>query len=291
MRRPIPRAAIARCIWASSRRTTRPTSAARRSTRPRRASIRSCCHEQPVFRRPPPSSQRVLLFLVHLPAHTHCLANGLIRSAAVPHDAGVRLPQPRRDTIARATSIPVNLALDTRHRHRDHWHRSRLRRHHRNRQRRHGARRRHHQRHGHPGAPRQPIPPGASAIHYIIDEDLKDAPPLRMVIDRFKARELTGRGQRVEAARGSRSPHRTRSRDRRRIRDGRAGARMGGPSFSPVVAMKPDTACAMKSNDGRSTATARVDSSAPTHRQALTVGLVPQEVTNSRLRRSRGATS
>jgi Exonuclease len=30
------------------------------------------------------------------------------------------------------------------------------------------------------------IPPGASAIHHIIDEDLKDAPLLTEVIDRFK---------------------------------------------------------------------------------------------------------
>ena len=34
--------------------------------------------------------------------------------------------------------------------------------------------------------PGKPIPPGASAIHHIIDEDLKDAPPLSEVIDRFK---------------------------------------------------------------------------------------------------------
>jgi exodeoxyribonuclease X len=32
----------------------------------------------------------------------------------------------------------------------------------------------------------QPIPPGASAIHHIIDEDLKDAPLLPDVIDRFR---------------------------------------------------------------------------------------------------------
>jgi Exonuclease len=34
--------------------------------------------------------------------------------------------------------------------------------------------------------PGKPIPPGASAIHHIIDDDLKDAPPLSEVIDRFK---------------------------------------------------------------------------------------------------------
>ena len=56
-------------------------------------------------------------------------------------------------------------------------HRSRPRRDHRDRQRRHGAGRRHHQRHGHAGAPGKPIPPGASAIHHIIDEDVKNAPP------------------------------------------------------------------------------------------------------------------
>ncbi len=31
--------------------------------------------------------------------------------------------------------------------------------------------------------PGRPIPPGASAIHHIIDQDLKDAPPLTEVID------------------------------------------------------------------------------------------------------------
>jgi DNA polymerase III epsilon subunit-like protein len=33
--------------------------------------------------------------------------------------------------------------------------------------------------------PGKPIPPGASAIHHIIDDDLKDALPLSEVIDRF----------------------------------------------------------------------------------------------------------
>ena len=31
--------------------------------------------------------------------------------------------------------------------------------------------------------PGKPIPPGASAIHHIIDEDVQDAPPLSEVID------------------------------------------------------------------------------------------------------------
>jgi hypothetical protein len=34
--------------------------------------------------------------------------------------------------------------------------------------------------------PGKPIPPGASAIHHIIDEDLKDAPAFSEVIDRFR---------------------------------------------------------------------------------------------------------
>ena len=38
--------------------------------------------------------------------------------------------------------------------------------------------------------PGKPIPPGASAIHHIIDEDLKDAPPLSKVIDRFKGADV-----------------------------------------------------------------------------------------------------
>jgi exodeoxyribonuclease X len=38
--------------------------------------------------------------------------------------------------------------------------------------------------------PGRPIPPGASAIHHIIDEDLKDAPLLLEVIDRFKGADV-----------------------------------------------------------------------------------------------------
>ena len=38
--------------------------------------------------------------------------------------------------------------------------------------------------------PGKPIPPGASAIHHIIDEDLKDAPALSDVIDRFRGADV-----------------------------------------------------------------------------------------------------
>ena len=38
--------------------------------------------------------------------------------------------------------------------------------------------------------PGKPIPPGASAIHHIIDDDLKDAPPLNEAIDRFKGADV-----------------------------------------------------------------------------------------------------
>jgi exodeoxyribonuclease X len=34
--------------------------------------------------------------------------------------------------------------------------------------------------------PNRPIPPAASAVHHIVDEDVKDAPPLAEVIGRFK---------------------------------------------------------------------------------------------------------
>ena len=38
--------------------------------------------------------------------------------------------------------------------------------------------------------PAKPIPPGASAIHHIVDEDVKDAPPLADVIDSFKGADF-----------------------------------------------------------------------------------------------------
>ena len=38
--------------------------------------------------------------------------------------------------------------------------------------------------------PGKAIPPGASAIHHIIDDDLKDAPPLGAVIDRFRGADF-----------------------------------------------------------------------------------------------------
>jgi exodeoxyribonuclease X len=38
--------------------------------------------------------------------------------------------------------------------------------------------------------PGKPIPPGASAIHHIIDEDLKDALALSEVIDRFRGADV-----------------------------------------------------------------------------------------------------
>src|SRR5436190_710636 len=34
--------------------------------------------------------------------------------------------------------------------------------------------------------PGKPIPPGASAVHHIVDEDVQNAPALAEVIDRFK---------------------------------------------------------------------------------------------------------
>ena len=95
----------------------------------------------------------------------------LFVSRASPHD----ILRCRRSHPSLSHGSP---GIDTRHRHRDHRHRSRQRRDDRDRERRHGSRRRHHQRHGHARPPWQPIPPGASAIHHIIDEDLKDAPPL-----------------------------------------------------------------------------------------------------------------
>ena len=39
----------------------------------------------------------------------------------------------------------------------------------------------------HPG---KPVPPRASAIHHIIDDDLKDAPSLSEVIDRFRGADV-----------------------------------------------------------------------------------------------------
>jgi exodeoxyribonuclease X len=38
--------------------------------------------------------------------------------------------------------------------------------------------------------PDRPIPPGASAVHHIVDEDVKNAPPLAEVIDRFKGADF-----------------------------------------------------------------------------------------------------
>jgi len=36
----------------------------------------------------------------------------------------------------------------------------------------------------------RPIPPGASAVHHIVDEDVKNAPPLGDVIERFKGADF-----------------------------------------------------------------------------------------------------
>jgi exodeoxyribonuclease X len=38
--------------------------------------------------------------------------------------------------------------------------------------------------------PGDPIPPGASAVHHIIDEDVQNAPALGEVIDRFRGADF-----------------------------------------------------------------------------------------------------